>query len=103
MLKYRKGGPKPASTKKADIMDAYTKAPKRKPTKVWSRSEEAELKKCREEEVEVSETALSVSAVQIELLVTIWPLSTALPGPCSRQPLTTLRIQRSMMLSSELT
>lgn len=70
LLKYRKGGPKPASLKKADIVDAYTQAPKRKPTKVWSRGEEAKLQELKNSEVELKDTALGVATNQMARAVT---------------------------------
>lgn len=69
MLKYRKGGPKPASLKKKDIVDAYTQAPKKKPTKVWTRGEEAALQALKQEEVDLKDTALGVARAQMSQAV----------------------------------
>ena len=64
LLKWKKT--KPESTKKKDLIDAYIKAPKpAKPTKVWTKTQEAALVLLQSTEVDIKDTALGVAATQM--------------------------------------
>lgn len=58
------------TTRKADVVKAYINAPKQKPTKIWSRGEEAALVKLKEEMMPLKDTALGVATNQMARAVT---------------------------------
>ncbi len=63
LLKWK--GAKPASTRKADIVEAYITANKPPIIKIWTRAEEAALVALQDAAIPLKDTALGVAAGQM--------------------------------------